>query len=167
MDDSIFCPECGTRQNLSRASFEPQQQQSLSGGEAVVRGTGVVPPQAFAANQQNTPQASGDFHESSIASLPNDLVSQIAASVQPEQLQQQAPPQQTPIQSMPADGPSLSQIPSGPVASGPTIVPMTTDLGSAPVTSPADDLVERIHVAEKEIKEEQRSKWLEMNETAS
>ena len=45
-DDSIFCPECGARQNLSRASFGVSAE-SLSGGVATSSGTGVVTPQAF------------------------------------------------------------------------------------------------------------------------
>ena len=138
-DDSIFCPECGARQNLSRASIGVSNE-SLSGGTVTSTGSGVITPQAFSNNQIN-----------SNTSISSDLMSQIASKVQPNERNLTGIP-------------PISQTP---VPSGPTIVPITQEMGESKTSSPTDELVERIMMAEKEIKEEQRNKWLQMNETAS
>ena len=140
-DDSIFCPECGARQNLSKASFGVPKE-SLSGGIATSSGSGVVTPQAF--NQ-------GTDASSEKPSISEELMSQIASKSIPNEKNLMG-------------GPALSQVPTN---SGPTIVPITSNMGESPSSSPTDELVERIMLAEKEIKEEQRNKWLQMNETAS
>ena len=72
-DDSIFCPECGARQNLSRASFGTPAE-SLSGGVATSSGAGVVTPQAF--NQSSTSEKS---------SISEELLSQIASKAIPNE----------------------------------------------------------------------------------
>ncbi len=138
-DDSIFCPECGARQNLSRASVGTSNK-SLSGGTVTTTGSGVITPQAFSNNQIN-----------SNTSISSDLMSQIASKVRPNERNLTGIP-------------PISQTP---VPSGPTIVPITQEMGESKTSSPTDELVERIMMAEKEIKEEQRNKWLQMNETAS
>ena len=141
-DDSIFCPECGARQNLSRASFGAPTE-SLSGGVATSSGTGVVTPQAFNQSSSSSSQSSG---------LTDDLLSQISSKVISQDNDVMG-------------GTPLSEI--TPTNNGPTIVPITSEMGTSPSASPTDELVERIMIAEKEIKEEQRNKWLQMNETAS
>ena len=140
-DDSIFCPECGARQNLSKASFGVPTE-SLSGGVPTSSGMGVVTPQAF---------SQSDEKKSEVTSISEDLMSQIASKA-------------TPTEKNLFGAPSLSQTP---LNTGPTIVPITPNMGESLDSSPTDELVERIMVAEKEIKEEQRNKWLEMNQTAS
>ena len=50
-DDSIFCPECGARQNLSKASFGVPTE-SLSGGVPTSSGLGVVTPQSFSQSDE-------------------------------------------------------------------------------------------------------------------
>ena len=140
-DDSIFCPECGARQNLSKASFGVPTE-SLSGGVPTSSGMGVVTPQAFSQSDKKT---------SEVTSISEDLMSQIASKA-------------TPTENNLFGAPSLSQSPTN---TGPTIVPITPNMGESLDSSPTDELVERIMVAEKEIKEEQRNKWLEMNQTAS
>ena len=140
-DDSIFCPECGARQNLSKASFGVPTE-SLSGGVPASSGMGVVTPQAI-----NQP----DEKTSEVTSISEELMSQIASKAAPTEKNL-------------FGAPSLSQTPTN---TGPTIVPITSNMGESLGSSPTDELVERIMVAEKEIKEEQRNKWLEMNQTAS
>ena len=55
-DDSIFCPECGARQNHSRASFGAPAE-SLSGGVATSSGSGVVTPQAINRSSNTSPNS--------------------------------------------------------------------------------------------------------------
>ena len=76
-DDSIFCSECGARQEFSRAgSFSAMGSQSLGGGEATGgRGFGVVSGEAVRQQreiqQQGMPQG-----------IPADILQNIASGIQ-------------------------------------------------------------------------------------
>ena len=101
-DDSIFCPECGARQNLSRASVGAPSE-SLSGGVVTSTGSGVITPQAFSRNQESS------------TSISSDLMSQIASKIQPNEKNLMGAP---PLSVTPAH-------------SGPTIVPVTPEMGES------------------------------------
>ena len=75
-DDGIFCPECGSRQEMSRAgSFSAIGSTSLGGGEVTGgRGFGVVSGEAVRqqrdSQQQGMPQG-----------IPADVLQQIASGI--------------------------------------------------------------------------------------
>ena len=200
-DDSIFCSECGARQEFSRAgSFSAIGSQSLGGGEVTGgRGFGVVSGEAVRQQrdmqQQGMPQG-----------IPADILQNIASGIQqqnnlppgsplPQQQPSQFPnqmsnqfPQQQPFvpqgQPMPQGMPvntqqsDIPQQPRGPtLASG--AVPSTnvesqlgkqlggTTVTNNPTASPTDAMVNRLAEAERAVKNERRSQWLNMNQTSA
>ena len=130
-DDSIFCPECGGRQDLSRARF------AASGGSAS-RGVGVVSPQAIAAQREQQQQAAPD-----VQTMSAEALSQIASNVAPAQ-PEPAPAADAGVADMEA---MFAQAAGG-----------ASDMSSM------DDVVDRLHDAEVEQKENARSEWLRMNQ---
>ncbi|MEC7484180.1 MAG: zinc-ribbon domain-containing protein, partial [Candidatus Thermoplasmatota archaeon] len=200
-DDSIFCSECGARQEFSRAgSFSAMGSQSLGGGEVTGgRGFGVVSGEAVRQQrdmqQQGMPQG-----------IPADILQNIASGIQqqnnlppgsqlppqqpsqfPNQMSNQFPqqqpfipqgqpmPQGMPINSQQSDSP---QQPRGPtIASG--AVPSTnvesqlgqqlggTTVTNNPTASPTDAMVNRLAEAERAVKNERRSQWLNMNQSSA
>ena len=200
-DDSIFCSECGARQEFSRAgSFSAMGSQSLGGGEATGgRGFGVVSGEAVRQQremqQQGMPQG-----------IPADILQNIASGIQQQnnlppgsQLPPQQPsqfpnqmsnqfPQQQPFpqqgQHMPQGMPvntqqsDIPQQPRGPtLASG--AVPTSnvesqlgkqlggTTVTNNPTASPTDAMVNRLAEAERAVKNERRSQWLNMNQSSA
>ncbi|MGB2193606.1 MAG: hypothetical protein ACPH54_03225 [Candidatus Poseidoniaceae archaeon] len=200
-DDSIFCSECGARQEFSRAgSFSAMGSESLGGGEVTGgRGFGVVSGEAVRQQremqQQGMPQG-----------IPADILQNIASGIQQQnnlppgsQLPQQQPgqfpnqmsnqfPQQQPFvpqgQPMPQGVPANTQqsdIPQQP--RGPTLasgaVPTSnvesqlgkqlggTTVTNNPTASPTDAMVNRLAEAERMVKNERRSQWLNMNQSSA
>ncbi len=190
-DDSIFCTECGSRQDLSKASLPGQV--GLAGGEVSGgRGFGVVSGEAIRQEREQQQMQQGQ--------LPSGILDQIN--------QQNVPPQQFPPDHM------LDQMQQGhqPVIQDPNAQPMSSlldqmatgipsldqphldaaaieaaslqgmpqpDLGALiqtpqslqstynPSVSPTDEMVNRLSIAEKEIKNERRGQWLQMNQDSA
>jgi len=214
-DDSIFCPECGARQETSRAgSFANTGSVGLGGQEvAGGRNFGVVSGEAV--RQQR------DMNQTQAGGLPPEVLQQIAMGVQQQQNipQGQFPPQQgmppnqmnqfppqqgmppnqmnqfPPQQGMPPNqmgqAPPQNQQPTNVVGGahsdlpqqmrGPTLSsgavpqkdpssvtqfnPGGTMVASNPSSSPTDAMVNRLAEAERAMKDERRSQWLNMNQT--
>ena len=214
-DDSIFCPECGARQETSRAgSFANTGSVGLGGQEvAGGRNFGVVSGEAV--RQQR------DMNQTQAGGLPPEVLQQIAMGVQQQQNipQGQFPPQQgmppnqmnqfppqqgmppnqmnqfPPQQGMPPNqmgqAPPQNQQPANVVGGahsdlpqqmrGPTLSsgavpqkdpssvtqfnPGGTMVASNPSSSPTDAMVNRLAEAERAMKDERRSQWLNMNQT--
>ncbi len=228
-DDSIFCPECGARQEISRAgSFANTGSVGLGGQEVTGgRSFGVVSGEAV--RQQR------EMGQGQAGGLPPEVLQQIAMGVQqqqnlpqgqyppqqgmpPNQMGQyppqqgmppnqmgQYPPQQgmppdqmgqyPPQQGMPPDqmgqyppqgqppvtnvggsqsdlpqqsrGPSLSSgaLPQKNPANVTPFAPGGTLVGSNPSSSPTDAMVNRLADAERAMKDERRSQWLNINQT--
>ena len=212
-DDSIFCPECGARQEMSRAGgFTNPGSIGLSGQEVsggrnfgVVSGEAVrqqrdmtmggntnispeilqqiamgiqqqpnIPPGQFPP-QNLPPQQQGQFPP------PNFPPSQMG-NIPPQGMPQQQPPQHLPqqppqqgnvlpnVQSdrpQQARGPSLASgaVPQNPVSNISAYTPGGTVVASNPATSPTDAMVNRLAEAERAMKDERRSQWLNMNQT--
>ena len=217
-DDSIFCPECGSRQDVSRAGSFANTGSVGLGGQDVAGGRnfGVVSGEAI--RQQR------DMNQGQAGGLPPEVLQQIAMGVQqqqnipqgqfppPQHLPQgQFPPQQgmppnqgippnqmgqfPPNQGMPPNQmgqfPPQGQQPTNVVGRahsdlpqqmrGPTLssgaVPQKdpanvtpfnaggTMVANNPSASPTDAMVNRLAEAERAMKDERRSQWLNMNQT--
>ena len=219
-NDSIFCPECGARQEVSRAgSFANRGAVGLGGQEvAGGRNFGVVSGEAI--RQQR------DAGQGQVGGLPPEVLQQIAMGVQQQQNipQGQFPPQQgmpphqmgqfppqglppqqgmppnqmgqfPPQQGMPPNqggqipqanqqptnvvggahsdlpqslrGPSLSSgaVPQKNPANVTGFNPGGTMVANNPSASPTDAMVNRLAEAERAMKDERRSQWLNMNQT--
>ncbi len=193
-DDSIFCPECGSRQEMSRAgSFSAIGSASLGGGEATGgRGFGVVSGEAVRqqrdAQQQGMPQG-----------IPADLLQQIASGIHqqsnlppgsqippqqpsqfPNQMSNQFPAAQPFGQNQPPQIPQNQQRSDLPLQpKGPTLgsgaLPTSnvepqlggTTVSNNPAASPTDAMVNRLAETERAVKNERRSQWLNMNQTSA
>ena len=219
-NDSIFCPECGARQEVSRAgSFANTGAVGLGGQEVTGgRNFGVVSGEAI--RQQR------DAGQGQVGGLPPEVLQQIAMGVQQQQNipQGQFPPQQgmpphqmgqfppqglppqqgmprnqmgqfPPQQGMPPNqgaqipqanqqptnvvggahsdlpqslrGPSLSSgaVPQKNPANVTGFNPGGTMVANNPSASPTDAMVNRLAEAERAMKDERRSQWLNMNQT--
>jgi len=201
-DDSIFCSECGARQEFSRAgSFSAMGSQSLGGGEATGgRGFGVVSgeavrqqreiqqqgmPQGIPADilqniasgiqQQNNLPPGGQLPPQQPSQFPNQMSNQFPQQQQPFAQQRQPMPQGMPVNTQQSD---IPQQPRGPtLASGaaPTSnveSQLGKQLGGTTVTnnptaSPTDAMVNRLAEAERAVKNERRSQWLNMNQSSA
>jgi len=190
-DDSIFCTECGSRQDLSKASLPGQV--GLDGGDVSGgRGFGVVSGEAIRQEREQQQMQQGQ--------LPSGIMDQINQQNVPSQ---QFPPdpmfdqmqqgQQPVIQDPNAQQMSslLDQMGTGvPSSDQPHLdaaaieaaslqgMPQP-DLGALiqtpqslqstynPSVSPTDEMVNRLSVAEKEIKNERRGQWLQMNQDSA
>ena len=183
--DSIFCPECGARQELSRAGNIPgMNNQTLGGGQSIPgRNFGVVSGQAIQQQNQNVNEMQG---------LSPEILSQISGSIQ-----QQPNPSIDPsmlghiptnLQGSAGQGPNIGgaqgDLPqtqtSGTLVSGAIpkqlpgqMMPLRneqltgTTVASNPVNSPTDAMVNRLAVAEREVKTDRRNQWLEMNQESA
>ena len=191
-DDSIFCPECGARQEMSRAGGLPGiggvglSGQEVSGG----RNFGVVSGEAVM--NQNLP---GMPNQGMPPGMMPDLMSQIApnlgmppgnSGVPPVHglppLNQNLQSNVTPLQGQnpPNIGGGRGDMP--PSAKGPSLAsgvgPNTqvgdissqvggTAVSNNPALSPTDAMVNRIAEAERAVKNERRSQWLQMNQQSA
>ena len=193
-DDSIFCPECGSRQEMSRAgSFSAIGSTSLGGGEVTGgRGFGVVSGEAVRqqrdAQQQGMPQG-----------IPADVLQQIASGIHqqsnlppggqippqqpsqfPNQMSNQFPQAQPFGQNQPSQMPQSQQRSDLPLQpKGPTLgsgaLPTSnvepqlggTTVSNNPAASPTDAMVNRLAETERAVKTERRSQWLNMNQSSA
>ena len=200
--DSIFCPECGSRQEMSRAGgFTNPSSIGLSGQEVsggrnfgVVSGEAVrqqrdmnigntnVPPevlQQIAMGIQQQPNIPpGQYPPQNIP--PNQMGQFPPQNFPPSQMNQ-VPPQGMQQQPLPgnvtphiqsdrplqARGPSLSSgaVPQKPVSNISASTPGGTVVANNPAASPTDAMVNRLAEAERAMKDERRSQWLNMNQT--
>ena len=187
-DDSIFCPECGARQEMSRAGGLPGVGGIGLGGQDVSGGRnfGVVSGEAVInQNMQGMP------NQGMPPGMMPDIMGQIAptlpgmppANTGLPPLNPGMPPSNvTPLpgQAPPNIGGSRGDMP--PAAKGPSLAsgvgPNTQvgDLGNQvggtavsnnPSLSPTDAMVNRIAEAERAVKNERRSQWLQMNQQSA
>ena len=187
-DDSIFCPECGARQEMSRAGGLPGVGGIGLGGQDVSGGRnfGVVSGEAVInQNMQGMP------NQGMPPGMMPDIMGQIAptlpgmppANTGLPPLNPGMPPSNvTPLpgQAPPNIGGSRGDMP--PAAKGPSLAsgvgpnPQVGDLGNQvggtavsnnPSLSPTDAMVNRIAEAERAVKNERRSQWLQMNQQSA
>ncbi len=186
-NDSIFCPECGSRQEVSRAgSFANTGAVGLGGQEVTGgRNFGVVSGEAV--RQQR------DAGQGQLGGLPPEVLQQIAMGVQQQQNipQGQFPPQQGMPPSQGGQIPQANQQPTNVVGGAHSDLPQTlrgpslssgavpqknpanvtgfnpggTMVANNPSASPTDAMVNRLAEAERAMKDERRSQWLNMNQT--
>ena len=160
--DSIFCPECGARQDLSRAGgFAAPNSVGLSGQEVTGgRNFGVVSGEAI--RQQR------EMSVSDPNAISPELMRQIAQSMQnqqnipptgnfpPQGFQNQPNPQMNLNQQTPVN--NLGNMPQSNVQN---VIPQNQS------TSPTDEMVNRLAEAEKAMKSERRNQWLNMNQASA
>ncbi len=160
--DSIFCPECGARQDLSRAGgFTAPNAVGLSGQEVTGgRSFGVVSGEAIRHQR--------DMSVTDPNAVSPELMRQIAQSMQnqqnippvgnfpPQGYQNQLNQQNNFNQQMPMN--NLQNLP-------PSNVQNVTSMN--PSTSPTDEMVNRLAEAEKAMKSERRNQWLNMNQASA
>ena len=154
--DSIFCSECGARQDLSRAGgFTAPNSVGLSGQEVTGgRSFGVVSGEAIRHQR--------DMSVTDPNAVSPELMRQIAQSMQN---QQNIPP----VGNFPPQGYQNNlnqQMPMNNLANIPpsnfqNVTPMN------PSTSPTDEMVNRLAEAEKAMKSERRNQWLNMNQASA
>ena len=156
-DDSIFCPECGARQDLSRAGGFTTPNSVGLGGQEVTGGRsfGVVSGEAI--RQQR------EMSVSDPNAISPELMRQIAQGMQN---QQNIPP----VGNFPPHGfqnqpNNLNQTPMNDLGSMPQNIPNVTPMGQS--SSPTDEMVNRLAQAEKAMKTERRSQWLNMNQASA
>ena len=170
-DDSIFCPECGSRQDMSRAGgFTNPNSIGLSGEEVSGgRNFGVVSGEAI--RQQR------EMDATDLNSISPELLQQIAQGLQN---QQNIPPGSLPTQNIQTNlvnnqnlgnqndptmvGGNLGSVRNTP--NNPNFV--NNQIVNNPISnSPTDQMVNRLAEAEKAMKNERRSQWLNMNQTSA
>ena len=199
-DDSIFCPECGARQEMSRAGGLPGMGGVGLGGQDVAGGRnfGVVSGEAIM--NQNMP---GMPNQGMPPGMMPDLMSQIAPNLGMPPNNAGLPPANTglpPVQGLPPLNqnipqsnvtPLTGQSPPNiggsrgdmpPSAKGPSLAsgvgPNTqagevgsqvggTAVSNNPALSPTDAMVNRSAEAERAVKNERRSQWLQMNQQSA
>tara|TARA_B100000900_G_scaffold88258_1_gene71771 strand:- start:659 stop:2020 length:1362 start_codon:yes stop_codon:yes gene_type:complete len=165
-DDSIFCPECGARQDMSRAGgFTNPNSIGLSGQEVSGgRNFGVVSGEAV---RQQREMGATDLN-----SISPELLQQIAQGLQN---QQNIPPGNFPPQNVQSNlggnqtnptmvGGNLGSL--GNINNNPNFVNNQID-NNLNSNSPTDQMVNRLAEAEKAMKNERRSQWLNMNQTSA
>ena len=221
-DDSIFCSECGARQEMSRAGGFTSHNAVGLGGQEVSGGRsfGVVSGEAVRQQRDEQTGASGN--------IPTDIMQQIAQGIQnpqnvapgnlppqgipqnqqfPPQNQQfppqnqQYPPQNQQFppqnqqyppqnQQFPPQNQQLPQQNSDFPPSNRSNIPSPTEgqslgsgampnrvldgtevvgsiIGDNPSNSPTDQMVNRLAEAERAMKDERRSQWLNMNQSSA
>lgn len=156
-DDSIFCPECGARQDLSRAGgFTAPNSVGLAGQEVTGgRSFGVVSGEAI--RQQR------EMSVSDPNAISPELMRQIAQGMQN---QQNIPPVGNfPPQGFQNQTNNPNQIPRNELGNMGQNMPNVTPMGQS--SSPTDEMVDRLAQAEKAMKTERRSQWLNMNQASA
>ena len=156
-DDSIFCPECGARQDLSRAGGFTTPNSVGLGGQEVTGGRsfGVVSGEAI--RQQR------EMSVSDPNAISPELMRQIAQGMQN---QQNIPPVGNfPPQGFQNQPNNLNQNPINDLGNMSQNIPNVTPMGQS--SSPTDEMVNRLAQAEKAMKTERRSQWLNMNQASA
>ena len=170
-DDSIFCPECGSRQDMSRAGgFTNPNSIGLSGQEVSGgRNFGVVSGEAI--RQQR------EMDATDLNSISPELLQQIAQGLQN---QKNIPPGNFPTQNIQSNlgnnqnlgnqnnptmvGGNFGSV--GNTNNNPNLANSQTQ-NNLNSNSPTDQMVNRLAEAEKAMKNERRSQWLNMNQTSA
>ena len=183
--DSMFCPECGARQDNSVAGgFAPAPNQSLP----------QFPPQQRTFDPVSGPaqRSQQEANMNQMGQIPQDMLQGMAQGINqhhnlppgmyPQQPlhggfppQQGFPPQGTtmppsnvaPMNDMPniQRGPSIA---SGALPNANNVSPLSpggTKIAHNPANSPTDAMVNRLAEAERAVKDERRSQWLSMNQS--
>ena len=157
--DSIFCPECGARQDLSRAGgFTAPNAVGLSGQEVTGgRSFGVVSGEAIRHQREMSvtdPNAvSPELMRQIAQSMQNQQNIPPVGNFPPQGYQNQLNQQNNLNQQMP-----INNLPNSNVQN-------VTSMN--PSTSPTDEMVNRIAEAEKAMKSERRNQWLNMNQASA
>ncbi len=175
-DDSIFCPECGARQEMSRAGGLPGVGGIGLGGQDVSGGRNFGVVSGEAVMNQNMP---GMPNQGMPPGMMPDIMSQIAPTL-PGQMPPASNVTPLPGQMPPNIGGSRGDMP--PAAKGPSLasgIGPNAQVGDAssqvggtavsnnPSLSPTDAMVNRIAEAERAVKNERRSQWLQMNQQSA
>ena len=188
--DSMFCPECGARQDNSVAGgFAPAPNQSIPNFPPQQRSFDPVSGQAQRMQQEANMNQMGQFPADMMQGMAQGIQQQqnLPPGAYPQQPLQggfspnqfppnQFPPQrgnvlptnqQTPMNDMPNPqrGPSIA---SGALPSSGNVSPMAaggTKVAHNPANSPTDAMVNRLAEAERAVKDERRSQWLSMNQS--
>ena len=173
--DSIFCPECGARQEMSRAGALPGVGGVGLGGQEVSGGRNFGVVSGEAVMNQHTP---GMPNQGMPPGMMPDIMSQIAPTLPP--LPPAANVTPLPGQAPPNIGGARGDMP--PAAKGPSLASgvgpnsqlgdMNSQVGGTAVSnnpslSPTDAMVNRIAEAERAVKNERRSQWLQMNQQSA
>ena len=169
-DDSIFCPECGARQDMSRAgSFTSPNSIGLSGQEVSGgRNFGVVSGEAIRHQR--------DMGATDLNSISPELLQQIAQGLQnqqnippgsfpPQNIQSNVIPNSNQINQIPQNKQNLGNMQRN-VNPNQNIM-NNQQSNNVQTNSPTDQMVNRLAEAEKAMKTERRSQWLNMNETSA
>ena len=190
-DDSIFCTECGSRQDLSKASLPGQV--GLAGGEVSGgRGFGVVSGEAIRQEREQQQMQQGHLPSGILNQInqqnmppqqfPSEHVSgQMQQGHQPVIQDPNAQPMSSLLNQMATGIPSLDQqhpdaaaIEASSLQGMPQTdlsaliqTPQTLQSSYNPSVSPTDEMVNRLSIAEKEIKNERRGQWLQMNQDSA
>ena len=160
--DSIFCPECGARQDLSRAGgFTAPSAVGLSGQEVTGgRSFGVVSGEAIRHQREMSvtdPNAvSPELMRQIAQSMQNQQNIPPVGNFPPQGFQNTLDQQNILNQQMPMN--NLGNIPPSNVQN---VTPMN------PSSSPTDEMVNRLAEAEKAMKSERRNQWLNMNQASA
>jgi RNA polymerase subunit RPABC4/transcription elongation factor Spt4 len=183
--DSMFCPECGSRQDMSVAgAFAPPPVQNIPPFPQQQRSFDPV------SGQQQRMQQEANMNQ--MGHIPQDVLHGMAQGLNQHQNLPPGTYPQQPIQGgyspqqgyMPQGGmmptsnvapmndmPNLQRGPS--IASGiapntSNVSPLTaggTKIANNPANSPTDAMVNRLAEAERAVKDERRSQWLSMNQS--
>ena len=182
--DSMFCPECGARQDNSvSGGFAPAPAQSLPPFPQQQRSFDPVSGQAQRMQQENNMNQMGQVPPDMLQGMAQGLHQHqnLPPGTYPQQGQGGFPPNQFPpqqgnvlpnnLQPQVNDMPNVQRGPS--IASGalPTssnVSPLAaggTKVAHNPANSPTDAMVNRLAEAERAVKDERRSQWLSMNQS--
>ena len=191
--DSMFCPECGARQDVSASSgFAPppqtmhQPNQGIPTFPGQQRNFDPVSGQVQRTQQDNNMQRMGQIPPEMLQGMAQGLQQQqnLPPGTYPQQPVQggyqpnQFPPQQPQGNVMPMgnqagvnDMPNLQRGPSlgsGAMPSSGNVSPLApggTKIAHNPANSPTDAMVNRLAEAERAVKDERRNQWLSMNQS--
>ena len=191
--DSIFCPECGARQEMSRAGGLPNVGSTGLGGQEVGGGRNFGVVSGEAVMNQNM---GGIPNQGMPPGMMPDLMGQIMPNLQgnnlpPPGMQQGGlppvgipgnmppPGMVTPLGNQPNIGGSRGDLPQG--SKGPSLAsgigpnagtnePSSVGgmaISNNPTRSPTDAMVNHLAETERAVKNERRSQWLQMNQESA
>ena len=183
--DSMFCPECGARQDVSvSGGFAPNPQPSIPTFPPQQRTFDPVSGQPQRMQQENNMQQMGQIQPDMLQGMAQGINQHqnLPPGAYPQQPLQggfppnQYPPQQgnvmpnvpqAPRNDMPAiqRGPSIA---SGALPNTGNVSPLAaggTKIAQNPANSPTDAMVNRLAEAERAVKDERRNQWLSMNQS--
>ena len=183
--DSMFCPECGARQDVSvSGGFAPNPQPSIPTFPPQQRTFDPVSGQPQRMQQEHNMQQMGQVQPDMLQGMAQGINQHqnLPPGTYPQQPLQggfppnQYPPQQgnvlpnspqAPRTDMPAiqRGPSIA---SGALPNTGNVSPLAaggTKIAQNPANSPTDAMVNRLAEAERAVKDERRNQWLSMNQS--